>query len=175
MKLLKIFWILLCISFLSFQSDHHKVLVFNKTLEVNLPDGWKEKETTKKGSYFVTTYLRTTNDSVSSTGVYSVKLQPTNGQDIKTFSTRQLEPEKKRKDFVMEKVITHSDGVLPFHYGIGYWCTYTEEASGKKIKVFYAHAIHQNNAASILMKITQEDFTKVETEWVNIIKSHRFI
>jgi hypothetical protein len=160
---------------MSFQSDLSKVLVFNKTLEVNFPDTWKEKETSKKGSFFVATYLRSTNDSIPSTGVYSIKLQPAGGQDIKTFSTRQLEPEKKRKDFVIEKVIVRSDGVLPFNYGIGYWCTYTDEVNGKTMKVFYAHAIHQNNAASILMKIAQEDFSKVETEWVNIIKSHRFI
>lgn len=175
MKLLKIYWILLGGCIMSFQSDFHKAIVFNKTLEVNLPDTWKEKESVKKGSFLVATYVRPASDSVASVGVYSIKLQPASGQDIKTFSTRQLEPEKKRKDFVIEKVIVQSDGVLPFNYGIGYWCTYTDEVNGKTMKVFYAHAIHQNHTASILMKIAQEDFSKVETEWVNIIKSHRFI
>ncbi|MCU0416352.1 MAG: hypothetical protein MUE33_04110 [Cytophagaceae bacterium] len=167
--------LLLCILVLgSFIQDQSLPLIFNKVLEAKLTSAWKEKEEIKKGSTYIATYLRSKGDSLRSTGVYSIQLQLRNGMDIKTYSTQQLNIEKKRPNFVVEKVITASDGVLPFPYGVGYWCTYTDSEGGGKTKAFYAHALDKNTACSILLKISQDDFYKVEGEWLAIIKSHRF-
>ena len=105
----------------------------------------------------------------------SCKIEKIPATNIKTYSLSALTPFQKKKGFRIIKTITHTDGLLPLDYAIGYWAYYTDDTNVLH-RLIIVHGIHQNgNGVQFFIDCPDTVFSQLEEEITAEIRTLAFL
>lgn len=168
-----LFTALLCICSSSIFQKNEKFTV-NKSLQFETNESWIQTYKNLNKSIFQTIYRFKGSDTLKADAKLSIELSNAQGKTIRVFSESKRKPFDQKPGFIIKKVITPSDGLLPLPYSIGYWCTYNN--GNEALNYLIIHAIDkQKTGLSLILSCHSDDFKDLEGEWIQIVKSLTFI
>jgi hypothetical protein len=149
-------------------------ITLNKTLQFETISTWAQVYKNQNKSIFQTIYRFKGSDTLKSDAKLSIELSDASTKNIRSFSETKRKPFDQKPGFIIKKIITPSDGLIPLPYAIGYWCTLN--ADNNDMQYLIIHAIHQQKIGlSMVLSCHSDDFKSLESEWIQIVKSLTFI